>query len=300
MTPQEKQETLSKLQTVIPLFQEFEAAYDMVVNLPQQKKRTRGKFDPPEVLKGAASTGTSILTTVVSFIVLLIPSFIAAAVLGGILFLALKLQQVNTGLIVLAALVIDIIASKRLGSFITEKAKAGGNKIQDAVNRQIRESNQAANAHNIEIDRLTAIADQRCEAVRQQISQLDMSWYPPDYYCSDAAIFFYKAVNNGMCESLGEAARLYEEKLFRNQVLANQQQQIDLAYRQCILQAMTISAIQREGEATREAIHSEGDAMRNTIRGEGNAMRGAIHAEGAAARQQARQQYDDFKHRAGL
>lgn len=300
MTPQEKQETLSKLQTVIPLFQEFEAAYDMVVNLPQQKKRTRGKFDPPEVLKGAASTGTSILTTVVSFIVLLIPSFIAAAVLGGILFLVLKLQRVNTGLVVLGALVIDIIASKRLGSFITEKAKAGGNKIQDAVNRQIRESNQAANAHNTEIDRLTAIADQRCAAVRQQISQLDMSWYPPDYYCSDAAIFFYKAVNNGMCESLGEAARMYEEKLFRNQVLANQQQQIDLAYRQCILQAMTIAAIHAEGTATRDTIRDEGAAMRNTIRGEGDAMRGAIHAEGAATRQQARQQYDDFKHRAGL
>lgn len=299
MTAQEKRETLSKLQTVIPLFQEFEEAYDIVANLPQQKRETYGEVDVPESLKGAASTGTSILTTVVSFIVLLIPSFIVAVVLGGILAGVLRLRA-STGLVALAAVVIDIIAAKRLGGFITKKAQAGGNKIQDTVNQQIRKSNQAANAHNTEIDRLIAIAEQKCEAVRQQISQLDMSWYPPSYCYSDAAIFFHKAINNEMCGSLGKAAKLYEEALYRDQVLANQKQQINLAYEQCILQRQTINAIHAEGTAVRSAIHAEGAATRGAIHAEGAATRGTIQSEGAAARQQRKQYYKDFLRRTGL
>lgn len=294
MTAQEKQETLFRLRTVIPLFQEFEQAYNMVATLPQQKKGTYGELDVPEPLKGAATTGTSILVTVISYVVLIIPSIMVAGGLAGILRLTS-----HTGLILLASIVINVIGAKYLGGFITKKIRAGGNKIQDTVNQQIRKSNQAADIHNTEVDRQIALAEQKCNAVRQQILQLDLSWYPPDYYCSDAANFFYKAVNNGMCESLGEAVRLYEETLFKNQVLVNQQKQIDLAYRQCILQGLTIAAIQAEGEATRGVIQAEGNATRGVIQAEGAAGRAAIHAEGTAAREQRERQYKDFLHRFG-
>lgn len=192
-----------------------------------------------------------------------------------------------------------MIGTKFIGGFINRKIRAGGNKIQDTINQQIRSSNQAASNYNADVDRQIAIAQQKCNMIRQQISQMDMSWYPPDYCYSDASAFFYKAINNGMCETLGEAVRLYDEKQYRDQVLANQQEQINLAYRQCILQGMTISAIYNQGAATRQAIQAEGAAIRQTIQAEGAATRGTIQNEGAAARQQREQQYKDFLRRFG-
>lgn len=183
----------------------------------------------------------------------------------------------------------NVVGAKYLGGFIRKKIRAGGNKIQDTVNQQIRNSNQNANLHNAEVDKQIALAEQKCVAIRQRVSQIDMSWYPPDYCFSTASAFFYKAINNGMCETLGEAVKLYEEQRYRDQVLANQQKQIDLAYKQIILQAMTIATLHQEGAATRETMQAEGATARQTMQ-----------AEGAAAREQRAQQYKDFRRRTGL
>ena len=92
-----------------------------------------------------------------------------------------------------------------------------------------------------------------------------------------------------MCETLGEAVKLYEEQRYRDQVLANQQTQIDLAYKQCNLQAMTIKAVYDQGAAIQETIQAEGAATRQTMQ-----------AEGAAAREQRAQQHKDLRRWTGL
>ena len=295
MTAQEKQATLQRLQIVTGIFQEFEQAYNMVVSLPQQKKAVYNEMDVPEPLKYAASKGSSILVTVIAYVILIIPSVAVTGVLAGLL----RLTQ-HAGLILLVSIIINVVGAKYLGGFISKKIQAGGNKIQDTVNQQIRNSNQNANVHNAEVDRQIALVEQKCVAIRQRVSQMDMSWYPPDYCFSAASAFFYKAINNGMCETLGEAVKLYEEQRYRDQVLANQQKQIDLAYKQIILQAMTIKAAYDQGTAIRETIQAEGAATRGAIYTEGVATRGAIHAEGAAGRQQREEIYKDFRRRTGL
>lgn len=295
MTAQEKQVTLHNLQIVTGIFQEFEQAYNMVKSLPSQKRLVFNEVDVPDSVKSVASTGSSIMVTVIAYVILIIPSVVVAAVLAALL----RLTQ-HTGLIVLVSIVINVIGAKYLGGIISKKINAGGNKIQNTINQHIRSNNQAAGVHNAEVDRQIALAQQKCNAIRQQISQMDMSWYPPDYCYSDASTFFYKAVNNDMCETLGEAVKLYREELFRDQVLANQQQQISLAYQQVILQGMTIDAIHEEGAATRETIRYEGEATRGTIQAEGAATRRTIQDVGAAAREQREQQYKDFRRRTGL
>ena len=295
MKTQEKQAILYNLQTVTGIFQEFEQAYNMVVSLPQQKQTVYNEVDIPNPIKAVASTGSSIVVTVIAYIVLIIPSLIAAVVLLTLV----KLAQ-NTSVVLLVSVIINVIAAKYIGGFISRKIRAGGRKIQDTINQQIRDSNQAASSYNVDVDRQIAIAQQKCNMIRQQISQMDMSWYPPDYCYSVASAFFYKAINNGMCETLGEAVRLYDEKQYRDQVLANQQQQINLAYRQCILQGMTISAICSQGEATRRTIQAESEATRQTIQAESAATRGTIQDESAAARKQREDIYKDFRRRTGL
>lgn len=290
MTAQEKQATLQRLQIVTGIFQEFEQAYNMVVSLPKAKKAIYSEVGVPDPVKHAASKGTSILVTVIAYVILILPSVMVAGGLAGLLHLTN-----HTGLVLLLSIAINVVGAKYLGGFISKKIQAGGNKIQDTVNQQIRNSNQNANVHNAEVDRQIALAEQKCVAIRQRVSQMDMSWYPPYYCFSAASAFFYKAIINGMCETLGEAVKLYEEQRYRDQVLANQQKQIDLAYNQCILQAMTIATLYQEGAATRETMQAEGAATRQTMQAEGAATRGAIHAEGAAAREQRAQQHNDLR-----
>lgn len=218
------------------------------------------------VADSAISAGVSITAMVMASIIMIIPSIIAGAMVSAIVTAILRpilwpifgqrISSVIMGLTLAAAIIIEIIGTKRLSRFIRRKTQ----KVTNALDSQI------------------AFAEQKCEAVRQQVSQLDMSWYPPDYCCSDAANFFYKAINNNMCGTLGEAVVLYEQKLFQDQVLANQQKQISLAYEQCILQRQTLGAVVAEGEA----------------------IQGAIHAEGAAGRQQREEIYKDFIRRTGL
>lgn len=290
MTAQEKQVTLRNLQIVTGIFQEFEQAYNMVVSLPQQKKAVYKEMDVPEPLKYAASKGSSILVTIIAYVILIIPSIGVTGVLLGLL----RLTQ-HTGLIWLVSIIINVVGAKYLGGFISKKIQAGGNKIQDTVNQQIRNSNQNANLHNAEVDKQIALAEQKCVAIRQRVSQMDMSWYPPYYCFSAASTFFYKAIINGMCETLGEAAKLYEEQRYRDQVLANQQKQIDLAYKQIILQAMTIKAVYDQGAAIQGTIQAEGAAARQTMQAEGEATRETMQAEGAAFREQQERHHQDFR-----
>jgi len=298
MTAQEKQETLLKLRTVIPLFQEFEGSLYAAQTFSKLKKEAirnsvpvvgplmeftefmdnlKPLTDTVEPLRNARakanavadsaiSAGVSITAMVMASIIMIIPSIIAGAMVSAIITAILRpilwpifgqrISSVIMGLTLAAAIIIEIIGTKRLSRFIRRKTQ----KVTNALDSQI------------------AFAEQKCEAVRQQVSQLDMSWYPPDYCCSDAANFFYKAINNNMCGTLGEAVVLYEQKLFQDQVLANQQKQISLAYEQCILQRQPLGAVVAEGEA----------------------IQGAIHAEGAAGRQQREEIYKDFIRRTGL
>lgn len=294
MTAQEKQETLLKLRTVIPLFQEFEGALYAAQTFSKLKKdairnsvpvagplveftefldNLKPLTDTVEPLRNARakanavadsaiSAGVSVTAMVIAAIIMIIPSIIAGAMVSAIIttilrpILGQRISSVIMGLTLVAAIIIEIIGTKRLSRFIRRKTQ----KVTNALDGQI------------------AFAEQKCDDVRRQISQLDMSWYPPDYCCSDAANFFYKAINNGMCGTLGEAVVLYEQKLFQDQVLKNQQKQISLAYEQCILQRQTLETVVAEGEA----------------------IQGAIHAEGAAGRQQREEIYKDFRRRTGL
>lgn len=290
MTAQEKTVLLKNLQTVTGIFQEFEQAYNMVVSLPQQKQAIYNEINVPKQIKSVASTGSSAVVGVIAYIVLFIPCYM---VLGFILGIVSADYLVNHfGTVILIVAILDVFAAKFAAKLINEKIKAGGNKLQDSINQKIRTSNDAASAHNIDVDKQIALAEQKCEVLRQKVAQMDMSWYPPDYYSSDASSFFYKALNNGRCETLGEAVNLYEEHLYRDQTLANQQKQIDLAFTQCVLQAMTIDAIHSEGAATRETIMAEGAATRSTIMSEGAATRGAINMNTDAVRAAGKQVTD--------
>ena len=298
MTAQEKQVTLQNLQIVTRLFQEFEEAFDMVVSLPNQK---RTALSTPEelgelfqdTLQHASPLATSlqmftmgsplkymVTVYVAAYFIAIIPAFMAAH-LVGMLF--------GKSAIMTVYMILSIIGTIYIGKFIKKQINkiihSGDKRLQD----KIRGYQEAADRHNAEINRQIAIAQKKCDEVRQKIARLDMSWYLPNYCCSDASAFFYKALINGMCETLGEAAVLYEEHLFRNQVLANQQKQIRLAYQQCVLQGQTIATIRDEHEKTRGTIHVEHEATR-----------GVIQAEGEAIREQQDEQYKDFCRRTDI
>ena len=295
MTAQEKQVMLHNLQIVTGIFQEFEQVYNMVMSLPQQKRLVYNELDVPDPIKSAAGKGSSVVATVIAYVILIIPSIIVASVIATLLRLTHQ-----AGLVALISIAINAVGAKYLGGIISRKINAGGSKIQGTINQHIRSSNQAASMHNAEVDRQMAIAQQKCNAIRQRLLQMDMSWYPRgksvNYWCSYASSFFYEALDTGMCETIGEAVKLYREELFRDQVLANQQQQISLAYQQVILQGMTIDAIHEEGAATRETIRYEGEATRGTIQAEGAATRQTIQDVGAAAREQRERHHNDYRH----
>ena len=309
MTAQEKQVTLQNLQIVTRLFQEFEEAYNMVISLPNQK---RTALSTPEemgelfqdTLQHASPLATSLqmftmgsplkyMVTVylAAYFIAIIPAFMAAH-LVGMLF--------GKSAIMTVYMILSIIGTIYIGKFIKKQINkiihSGDKRLQD----KIRGYQEAADRHNAEINRQIAIAQKKCDEVRQKIARLDMSWYLPNYCCSDASAFFYKALNNNMCETLGEAAVLYEEHLFRNQVLANQQKQIRLAYQQCVLQGQTIATIRDEHEKTRGTIHDEHEKTRGTIHVEHEATRGVIQAEGEAIREQQDEQYKDFCRRTDI
>lgn len=309
MTAQEKQVTLQNLQIVTRLFQEFEEAYNMVISLPNQK---RTALSTPEemgelfqdTLQHASPLATSlqmftmgsplkytVIVYLAAYFIAIIPAFMAAH-LVGMLF--------GKSAIMTVYMILSIIGTIYIGKFIKKQINkiihSGDKRLQD----KIRGYQEAADRHNAEIDRQIAIAQKKCDEVRQKIARLDMSWYLPNYCCSDASAFFYKALNNNMCETLGEAAVLYEEHLFRNQVLANQQKQIRLAYQQCVLQGQTIATIRDEHEKTRGTIHDEHEKTRGTIHVEHEATRGVIQAEGEAIREQQDEQYKDFCRRTDI
>ena len=309
MTAQEKQVTLQNLQIVTRLFQEFEEAYNMVISLPNQK---RTALSTPEemgelfqdTLQHASPLATSLqmftmgsplkyMVTVylAAYFIAIIPAFMAAH-LVGMLF--------GKSAIMTVYMILSVIGTIYIGRFIKKQINkiihSGDKRLQD----KIRGYQEAADRHNAEINRQIAIAQKKCDEVRQKIARLDMSWYLPNYCCSDASAFFYKALINNMCETLGEAAVLYEEHLFRNQVLANQQKQIRLAYQQCVLQGQTIATIRDEHEKTRGTIHDEHEKTRGTIHVEHEATRGVIQAEGEAIREQQDEQYKDFCRRTDI
>ena len=309
MTAQEKQVTLQNLQIVTRLFQEFEEAYNMVISLPNQK---RTALSTPEemgelfqdTLQHASPLATSlqmftmgsplkymVTVYVAAYFIAIIPAFMAAH-LVGMLF--------GKSAIMTVYMILSVIGTIYIGRFIKKQINKiihlGDKRLQD----KIRGYQEAADRHNAEINRQIAIAQKKCDEVRQKIARLDMSWYLPNYCCSDASAFFYKALNNNMCETLGEAAVLYEEHLFRNQVLANQQKQIRLAYQQCVLQGQTIATIRDEHEKTRGTIHDEHEKTRGTIHVEHEATRGVIQAEGEAIREQQDEQYKDFCRRTDI
>lgn len=309
MTAQEKQVTLQNLQIVTRLFQEFEEAYNMVISLPNQK---RTALSTPEemgelfqdTLQHASPLATSLqmftmgsplkytmIVYLAAYFIAIIPAFMAAH-LVGMLF--------GKSAIMTVYMILSIIGTIYIGRFIKKQINKiihlGDKRLQD----KIRGYQEAADRHNAEINRQIAIAQKKCDEVRQKIARLDMSWYLPNYCCSDASAFFYKALNNNMCETLGEAAVLYEEYLFRNRVLANQQEQIRYAYQQCILQGQTIATIRDEHEKTRGTIHDEHEKTRGTIHVEHEATRGVIQAEGEAIREQQDEQYKDFCRRTDI
>lgn len=309
MTAQEKQVTLQNLQIVTRLFQEFEEAYNMVISLPNQK---RTALSTPEemgelfqdTLQHASPLATSlqmftmgsplkymVTVYVAAYFIAIIPAFMAGR-LVGMLF--------GKSAIMTVYMILSVIGTIYIGRFIKKQINKiihlGDKRLQD----KIRGYQEAADRHNAEINRQIAIAQKKCDEVRQKIARLDMSWYLPNYCCSDASAFFYKALINGMCETLGEAAVLYEEHLFRNQVLANQQKQIRLAYQQCVLQGQTIATIRDEHEKTRGTIHDEHEKTRGTIHVEHEATRGVIQAEGEAIREQQDEQYKDFCRRTDI
>jgi hypothetical protein len=309
MTAQEKQVTLQNLQIVTRLFQEFEEAYNMVISLPNQK---RTALSTPEemgelfqdTLQHASPLATSlqmftmgsplkymVTVYVAAYFIAIIPAFMAGR-LVGMLF--------GKSAIMTVYMILSVIGTIYIGRFIKKQINKiihlGDKRLQD----KIRGYQEAADRHNAEINRQIAIAQKKCDEVRQKIARLDMSWYLPNYCCSDASAFFYKALNNNMCETLGEAAVLYEEHLFRNQVLANQQKQIRLAYQQCVLQGQTIATIRDEHEKTRGTIHVEHEKTRGTIHVEHEATRGVIQAEGEAIREQQDEQYKDFCRRTDI
>lgn len=309
MTAQEKQVTLQNLQIVTRLFQEFEEAYNMVISLPNQK---RTALSTPEemgelfqdTLQHASPLATSlqmftmgsplkymVTVYVAAYFIAIIPAFMAGR-LVGMLF--------GKSAIMTVYMILSVIGTIYIGRFIKKQINKiihlGDKRLQD----KIRGYQEAADRHNAEINRQIAIAQKKCDEVRQKIARLDMSWYLPNYCCSDASAFFYKALNNNMCETLGEAAVLYEEYLFRNRVLANQQEQIRYAYQQCILQGQTIATIRDEHEKTRGTIHDEHEKTRGTIHVEHEATRGVIQAEGEAIREQQDEQYKDFCRRTDI
>lgn len=87
MTTQEKQVMLYNLQTVTGIFREFEQAYNMIVSLPQQKQTVYNEVNVPNPIKSVASTGSSIIVTVIVFVLLMLPSLIAAGFILALLHL---------------------------------------------------------------------------------------------------------------------------------------------------------------------------------------------------------------------
>lgn len=278
MEAQERDVLLNKLQVLTGIFESFERAYNRVVSLPSQKRAT---IDEIEKLPTSVNVVGTTAIGCGSYAIMFIPSLIVTSLIFTIISSVIRpfggsVPNWMIWAMIPLIFVIDIFATR----FVTKLVKRKG---KDAINQKIRNNNQEVFWHNRDVDSQIAAAEYECQILREKVAQMDLSWYPPDYMFSDASKSFYKSIRNGICQTLGEAVKYYEEQLYRNQVLANQQKQINLAFTQCILQSMTISAIYSEGAATRQTIQQEGAATRQTIQQEGAATRGTIEQQGQAA-----------------
>ncbi|MBM6998897.1 hypothetical protein I3I95_01935 [bacterium] len=100
--------------------------------------------------------------------------------------------------------------------------------------RELRERERRA-----EIARLTARMQDIYRTYCSTVGKPDDPLYPPDYCTLPACEHFIRSVRNQMATTVGEAVRIYEESLYRDQVLGNQQRQVaELAHMQAELKGL--------------------------------------------------------------
>lgn len=253
----ERQELVQKLEFIGEKFARFEKQYNLVKSLPRNKQvvfSDKNQSTIKMVTSGTSFVGFAVLGA----FLMLIPTIFISCVVG-----LLKTGRFDPD-----------VATAILGWFVLTFlfAKSKAKKMSKKAGNKLAQHNSKAAVHNVDVDRQIAIAEQNCQAIRNEITQLDLSWYPPSYSYSQAAYSFANYIKNFRANNMQEAVNLFEEDQYRTQMTDLQRQQVSLqkqqlvaAWTQCILQCQTIGAINNQGAMTRTAINNQGAMTRNAI-----------------------------------
>lgn len=255
MEMEERNSLVQNLEFLAKQLYRFEQQYNLVKSLPSNKS-TVFSDQHKKAVKGVTTGASFVGSFVLGLVIMFIPSLIIAGTIVGLIFRVTN--SLNGGVSVLLWAVFwlslsagfAVIVSKNTGKFAAKK---------------MNDHNKNAVVNNDNVDKQIAIAEQNCNAIRKEIDGYDLSWYPPDYFYSEAAESFAKYLKNMRANSLGEAVNLYEEEKYRNNMTDLQRQQLTAAWTQCILQAQTIGAINTQGQSIRNEMRTQGQLNRATI-----------------------------------
>ena len=95
------------------------------------------------------------------------------------------------------------------------------------MNADTAEKNAATIAHNTEVNQQYNETVQQLNKLQKELREAGEGWYPPSYYCKDAADFFVNAISNFRADSIKEVVNLYESEGHKKRMEAGQQQIIN-------------------------------------------------------------------------
>ena len=293
MEREERNSLVQNLEFVAGLLKRFEQQYNLVVSLPGSKSMVysdQSKKTVTGVTRGASFVGLFVL----GLFIMILPSFVVAGLINALIVFVTG-NDTGTGAVITAIIIWLVSLLAMSGVFANLISKNAGKMAEKKLN----DHNKNAAVHNESVDKQIAVAEENCNVIRNEIAGYDLSWYPPDYFYSDAAESFARYLRNQRANSLGEAVNLYEEEKYRNEMTDLQRQQLTAAWTQCILQAQTINAIYTEGQMTRDAINTQGQMTRDAINTQGQMTRNSINSAANSVNQGISSLRSEFNRRFG-
>ena len=291
MEREERNSLVQNLEFVAGLLKRFEQQYNLVVSLPRTKSMVysdRGRKTVTGVTRGASFVGLFVL----GLFIMILPSLIIESIFYALIVMVTgETYEIGGG-----AIIIWIVLWLAMSIVFANLISKNAGKMAE---KKLNDHNKNAAVHNESVDKQIAVAEENCNVIRNEIAGYDLSWYPPDYFYSDAAESFARYLRNQRANSLGEAVNLYEEEKYRNEMTDLQRQQLTAAWTQCILQAQTINAIYTEGQMTRDAINTQGQMTRDVINTQGQMTRNSINSAANSVNQGISSLRSEFNRRFG-
>ena len=291
MEREERNSLVQNLEFVAGLLKRFEQQYNLVVSLPGSKSMVYSD-QSKKTVKNATRGASFVALLALGLIIMIFPSLIIEGIFYGLIVMVTgEIYEVGGG-----AIIIWIVLWLAMSIVFANLISKNAGKMAE---KKLNDHNKNAAVHNESVDKQIAVAEENCNVIRNEIAGYDLSWYPPDYFYSDAAESFARYLRNQRANSLGEAVNLYEEEKYRNEMTDLQRQQLTAAWTQCILQAQTINAIYTEGQMTRDAINTQGQMTRDAINTQGQMTRNSINSAANSVNQGISSLRSEFNRRFG-